>query len=478
MKPRRALLLAGLLLSLATAGLVGASQGTTIFPHEKHDKVFPVCEGCHASILTGAAEDVFPRNEDCLRCHDGVREKRVEWRTPTRRTSILRFSHQDHSAAIARSGDSTTCQTCHAVSDPSRRMSVAGPNPNRCVQCHAHRNEAHITPTAACLTCHVPFTRVPALSAERIAGFPKPAWHDEKEFAASHGKVASTQSTSCAICHARETCERCHANAASVSLIAGLLPDERSRSLEIGRTARYDAPSSHQQNDWRDAHGSTAILSIASCANCHTQPSCERCHGGGSGTSRKTILMLPGPGLPAALGVDPSRVALPLHPANFAARHGATAASNGMNCAQCHAEQACTACHAAQESRRFHNANFVERHAADVFTNATDCQSCHNTQRFCLDCHRRTGIAAGAPMNAAFHSGQATWILSHGQAARTGMESCASCHRQNDCVRCHSATGGWGVNPHRPGFQASAIGAANSGSCRWCHLGALPGGGH
>jgi hypothetical protein len=81
-------------------------------------------------------------------------------------------------------------------------------------------------------------------------------------------------------------------------------------------------------------------------------------------------------------------------------------------------------------------------------------------------------------MSAAFHNGQATWILSHGQAARTGMESCASCHRQNDCVRCHSATGGWGVNPHRAGFQASALGARNSASCRWCHLGALPGGGH
>jgi hypothetical protein len=81
-------------------------------------------------------------------------------------------------------------------------------------------------------------------------------------------------------------------------------------------------------------------------------------------------------------------------------------------------------------------------------------------------------------MNAAFHTGQSTWILSHGQAARTGMESCASCHRQNDCVRCHSASGGWGVNPHREGFQANALGARNSASCRWCHLGALPGGEH
>jgi hypothetical protein len=474
---RRHAFLAGILLSLTTAGLVAASQDAPIFPHEKHDKVFPVCEGCHAGILTGADEDVFPRNEDCLRCHDGVREKRVEWRTPTRRTSILRFSHQEHRADLSRAGDSATCQTCHAVAEPRRRMSVAGPNPNRCVQCHAHRSDAHITPTAACRTCHVPFTQVAGISSERIARFPKPAWHEEKEFASTHGKVANTQSASCAICHARETCERCHANAATVSLIAGLPRDERVRSLEIGRAARYDAPSSHLGRDWRDTHGANAIQSIGSCANCHTQPSCEKCHGGGGGTSRTAIAALPGPGVKTGLGVSPLRIVLPLHPANFPARHGATAASGAMNCAQCHAEQVCAGCHAAQESRRFHNANFVERHAADVFTNAADCQTCHSTQRFCLDCHRRTGIAAGAPMNAAFHNGQATWILSHGQAARTGMESCASCHRQNDCVRCHSATGGWGVNPHRPGFQASALGARNSASCRWCHLGALPGGG-
>jgi hypothetical protein len=80
-------------------------------------------------------------------------------------------------------------------------------------------------------------------------------------------------------------------------------------------------------------------------------------------------------------------------------------------------------------------------------------------------------------MMAAFHTGKANWVLSHGQAARTGMESCVSCHRQNDCVRCHSASGGWGVNPHRSGFAASRLAERNSASCRMCHLGRLPGGG-
>lgn len=475
MRRRRVMLLAGVLFPLTTAGLFATSQGPRIFPHEKHANVFPVCEGCHAGILTGVAEEVFPRNEDCLRCHDGVRVKRVDWRVPTGRISNLRFSHQEHRTEIARAGDSATCLTCHAMTDPPRRMVVAGPDPDRCVQCHAHRNEAHISPTASCRACHVPIVEAPRISTERISGFPKPAWHDREDFASTHGKVAGIQAASCAICHARESCERCHANADRVPLIAGLSRDRRIASLVSGHSARYDTPPSHRSEDWREGHGPNALQSAESCANCHTRPSCDKCHAGGSGTSRTAILTLPGPGVRAGLGVSPSRVTRPVHPADFQARHGALAASGGMNCAQCHAEKVCADCHAAQESRRFHSGNFVERHAVDVFSNSADCQTCHNTQRFCLDCHQRTGIAAGAQMNAAFHDGKATWVLSHGQAARTGMESCASCHRQNDCVRCHSATGGWGVNPHRAGFQASALAARNSASCRWCHL-AIPGG--
>ena len=473
---RRAMVLAWLFLLSTTGGILAASQGAPAFPHQKHARVFPVCEGCHAGIVSGSVEDRFPRNEDCQRCHDGVRMRRVEFPARAPRASNLRFSHSEHRAEIVRTGDSATCLTCHATTDPPRNMVVSGPDPNRCVRCHAHRNETHITPTAACRTCHVPLVDAAALSVARISRFPKPAWHDAEDFSSAHGKVAGTQA-SCAVCHARESCERCHANADRVPLIASLSRDARIASLEIGRAAKYEAPASHRGQDWRDKHGANARQSSASCANCHTQSSCETCHAGGSGTSRATIRTLPGPVVRAGLGVSPSRIALPVHPAGFPSRHGSTAASGSMNCTQCHTPQTCAGCHSAQDSRRFHSSNFVERHAVDVFTNAADCQTCHNTQRFCLDCHRQSGVAAGAQMNAAFHDGKSTWILSHGQAARTGMESCAACHRQNDCIRCHSATGGWGVNPHRPGFQASARASANSASCRWCHLGALPGGG-
>lgn len=466
--------LAGIVALVATNSLLGLGQETPArFPHEKHAKLFPVCEGCHGGIVSGTG-DLFPAAEDCQQCHDGKRAKVVEWQKPATRISNLRFSHITHRDTAVR--DSLTCLTCHATSDPPRRMEVAGPDPERCVGCHAHRNDTHLAPTAQCRTCHAPIAEVPALPEARIARFPEPAWHDAAEFASDHGRVGAPQDAACAVCHARESCERCHANADRLTLVTSLARDPRIASLERDKRADYAAPASHNES-WPATHGTEAVKSAASCANCHTRPSCETCHAGGSGTSRVAIQSLPGPGVREGLGVPVASTTRAVHPLDIIRRHGSLAASNGMECAQCHSETTCAECHAGSDSKRFHASNFVERHAVDVFASSADCQSCHNTERFCRDCHVRSGIAADSRMNAAFHTGKANWVLSHGQAARTGMESCAACHRQSDCVRCHSATGGWGVNPHRPGFQASALADRNSASCRFCHLGRLPGGG-
>jgi hypothetical protein len=453
------------------------AQETTLFPHEKHARVFPVCEGCHSGIVTGVASEVFPKYDDCQACHDGTRVKLVAWREPRPRVSLLRFAHTTHRAAVTRAREPATCLTCHAAGNPPRRMVVAGPDPARCLACHTHRAPTHFAAGADCQTCHIAIAAQPRLTSERVSRLPKPAWHDSARFQSQHGRVSGTQAKSCAVCHARESCERCHANASNVALIANLARDARIATLVAGRDAVYEAPESHRDGAWRSTHGTSARNATASCANCHTRPSCVACHTEGNGTASVAILALPGPGTRKGLGVSTTRLTRSVHPASIASRHGSWAASAPVTCAQCHSEQTCSACHAAQDSRRFHADNFVERHAVDVFASSADCQSCHNTERFCRDCHARTGVASSGRMNAAFHNGQANWVLSHGQAARTGMESCASCHRQADCVRCHSASGGWGVNPHRPGFRASALAARNAASCRWCHVGDLPGGG-
>jgi hypothetical protein len=122
----------------------------------------------------------------------------------------------------------------------------------------------------------------------------------------------------------------------------------------------------------------------------------------------------------------------------------------------------------------FHPANYIVRHGADAYGGTRDCGSCHNTESFCKSCHQGSGLAARGRIDVAFHDGQPLWLLQHGEAARKGLEGCVSCHRQQDCTRCHSAAGGWGVNPHGAGFDAGRMSDRNQLVCGRCHV-TIPG---
>jgi hypothetical protein len=140
-----------------------------------------------------------------------------------------------------------------------------------------------------------------------------------------------------------------------------------------------------------------------------------------------------------------------------------------MTCSGCHAQTFCADCHAGENKRRFHPANFAMRHSADAYGRETNCASCHNTEAFCRDCHREGGLASRGRLDVAFHTAQPLWLLQHGRAARQGLESCASCHEQRDCMACHSTTG-WGVNPHGRDFNADRMAKKAGVSCGFCHL--------
>jgi predicted CXXCH cytochrome family protein len=455
------------------AGILGAFESSIPFPHAAHDRLFPVCDGCHAGIATGDMEAAYPRPADCAMCHDGVSLDAVAWDAPATRSGNIRFSHPAHVSALSRSpGDSmATCQACHASPGAARRMDVGAPRPELCISCHAHSAESHLDSAAACGTCHLPLAEAQAIPVGRVADFPRPEWHDTGDFLSGHGRPAASRPASCATCHARETCERCHANAERLPAIRELGRDSRVAELESTRSAFHPTPASHRAVSWRLVHGDSARRDAATCANCHTRPSCTSCHMGGAGVANAAVSSLPNPGRAGVRGVVVDRGRSGVHPASFARSHGIAASTGQMECAQCHSQQSCAGCHAGQESRAFHVANFVERHAADVFAGTSSCQSCHSTEVFCRDCHLKSGVASGTGMNAAFHTGQPMWILSHGQAARMGMQSCASCHRQSDCVRCHSALGGWGVSPHGPGFPADRLAARSATTCAACHAG-------
>jgi hypothetical protein len=457
------------LLSLCVGALLASQRSEPRFSHPAHERLFPVCEGCHVGVTSGVADELYPSPLDCARCHDDTRVKRVEWEAPAPKASNLRFFHPAHQEILASAGEAANCQTCHAAGGVRARMSVGAAPPVICLQCHAHAADSHLAGTADCSLCHVALSEAPEIPADRLARFPTPASHDAPDFLSSHAADSPLLQASCGICHARETCERCHANADRLPQVTALSRDARVATLETGKPPEYPVPTSHLARDWDMAHGISASAQPLGCSNCHGRPSCTGCHLEAGGTAAAVIASLPEPSAGRAPGVSLGPAAARVHPPDFAGRHASWAATGSLQCAQCHAQRYCTDCHSGPDSRTFHPPNFVERHAVDVFAGRADCHSCHSAETFCRSCHTGAGVAAQG-RNAAFHTGQPLWVLSHGQAARMGMESCASCHRQNDCLQCHSTAGGWGVNPHGPGFAASRMAARSPATCRLCHL--------
>lgn len=450
--------------------LMPAVQAQDTFFHERHERLFPVCTGCHAGIESGEAAAIYPQPARCAVCHNGRLARQVKWAGPAPRPSNLRFSHSAHAEKIAAAGESATCQTCHRLPGQSARMAVGAPARQNCETCHTHADPPHLAREAACTTCHRTLAEANALPPERIARFPKPGYHGPTGFLLDHAVSPGQAQASCAVCHARQSCERCHANAPAVAAIQALAPDPRVASLVRGRAASYPTPPDHLSRGWGGVkHAVSARKSVAECANCHTQPSCGACHG--TVPSGSPIARLPVPVRDGPQGVKLAALRVHADVPGFATNHGAAAGAKQPNCSSCHTEASCAACHDRAASPRFHLPNFMARHGADAFARMSDCSSCHSTEAFCRACHVGSGIRSDGRLDAPFHDRQPMWLLSHGQAARQDLESCVACHQQRDCLQCHSVTVGWGVSPHGPGFDPSRIADRNKLLCRRCHVG-------
>lgn len=473
MRPGRAgLALVALLLGLAARHAPSQAPGT--FPHQRHEGLFPTCVGCHRGIETGDTTAIFPTPATCRNCHDGQVRERVSWVPGRRAASNLHFSHVDHRRVSAAAGTPAECAACHLASDSAPRMAVSGPRPDRCIACHAHQAPTHLAPVAQCTRCHLPLTQARGLSREEVAAFPQPAWHQSADFIHQHGRADSTVLRSCAVCHARESCQRCHLNADRVTAIAALQPDTRIAALVAGRAPRYPAPDSHGKRQWQWQHGPTARAQPGECANCHARSSCQTCHRDGD-LPELSALPRAVPGGPPGVQLSTRRSAV--HPAGYIKAHGALAASSEETCASCHAQSFCIDCHAGPTTPGFHPANFLERHGPEAYGAETECSSCHTAETFCRSCHRATGLSSRGRTTVAFHNSQPQWLLGHGQAARQGLQGCITCHTQADCAQCHSAAGGWRINPHGPGFDPARMEPRNRLMCLMCHLSGIPSGG-
>lgn len=493
---------AAVVLSLPTVagGQVYARRGPEPFPHLRHARLFPSCNGCHAGITTGQRTAEMPPASSCAECHDGTVQKRVSYVPRTPRLDFLRFTHQGHAARVDTSG--RECQACHAVRPGGPWMDVRRSPPETCQSCHTHRATAHLAPDNRCATCHVAITRTRTLTAEHLAALPQPPSHATGRFLANHEPSSPAEAAQCATCHARESCARCHVNAADVAAINELLPDARFAAMLRGKGAAYRTPDDHRAERWGTGHGRAAEAGTRRCAACHAQASCTVCHTGTAGNA--VIRRLPD-GLSGAPGVQlvlprrvarvDGRVAVPAalgqphaapagvrdtvrtgqrsivrpHPEGFATRHAASASSGRLTCEGCHTTTFCSDCHAGESKRRFHVANFVARHAPESYGRDQECSSCHNTEVFCRACHQAQGLGTAGRRDGTYHNGQPLWLLQHAQAARRGLQSCTTCHVQRDCLQCHSQRG-WGVNPHGPDFDATRLGARAKSMCARCHI--------
>lgn len=436
-----------------------------VFPHDRHQGLFPVCTGCHAGIESDVAESRFPPEGQCVGCHDGVARSRVEWDgSPTHRVSNVVFDHVEHVSMLTESGDTpATCADCHTAPGEGS-MSVDGSEElTTCWGCHAHARDDHFAPTpvgaeaAGCANCHVE-------AGPDSPPFPRPGAHEGDNFLLSgHGAELEAEVGRCATCHTVERCAACHVEVdrpALLALPAGGVEDPT-------WSARYPTPPSHEQG-WADDHAEAASGPSGSCATCHTSDDCRSCH---VDPAPSSVSRIPSRSQARAPGVDIRVEAPPSHlDFVFPSAHATLAAAEPSSCATCHTETYCVQCHDAPTGASYHDPDYLARHATDGWGRDTECASCHETAVFCRACHVESGLGSVGRLGSGYHDAEPLFLLRHGEPARQNLESCASCHEQSDCVQCHGVTGAFQVSPHRAGFDAAAAWNRAPETCLACHL--------
>ncbi len=478
----------GLVVAPLAVNLPAAEQEEP-FPHLAHQGLFPLCTGCHTGIPEGDAATLYPAPASCAGCHDGVEEPRVDWRPAPRPGGILDFSHPAHAGDVAREGgEPVECADCH-VAEAGPRMAVVPLEPARCLTCHGDDPGEHVEASTNCTRCHLPLARSES-GETRVGVMSRPVDHDAADFLAAHAPEGRRAVNRCATCHVQERCVSCHVDPRldAIQALPAAPADWRLPAMD----ARYPVPISHDDPAFERLHG-TPLPAAAECSTCHTRNDCAACHLAPLPSPANELLPRPASSAPAAVErPDTPRVVRPnggpgvglegrlpgSHESPFfLAAHPTIAAAAAESCASCHTQSYCAACHDAPRAPGYHPPNFVTRHAAAVGSQAMECSNCHNTQAFCQQCHVEMGFGAQGRLGSGYHDAEPLWLLRHGQGARQGLEQCASCHTQRDCLQCHSQFGAFKVNPHGPDFDPVRARERNPWICSACHIGGALGGG-
>lgn len=452
------------------------------FPHQRHQGLFPLCTGCHTGIPTGDSARFLPSPDLCQNCHNGQDQRRVSWTPPERQVPFLRFDHPAHASRAAREGRDVQCASCH-VAEGGPTMAVVSLSPDRCFTCHGRDPQSHMTAATNCTMCHRAVATT-SVGEGLLGAVPKPADHEARDFLATHGPTSPRDINRCATCHTQEKCASCHVDPSLDAIQA--MPEAPADWTLPAMAAHYPRPASHRADDWEQTHG-RPVPTAAQCSTCHTRDDCAACHiaplpepanslpprpegrAGGQERSQerpqeRQQVRAPGVGLRDRL---PGSHQSPF----FLAAHPTVAAAQPATCSGCHTESYCAACHNAPRAPGYHPPDFAMRHAAAAGSASMECANCHNTQAFCRQCHLEAGFGASGRLGSGYHDAEPVWLLRHGQAARQGLEQCASCHTQKECLQCHSQTGAFKVNPHGPNFDPERARQRNPWICSACHIG-------
>ena len=351
-----------------------------------------------------------------------------------RQTLPLRFSHALHLG----DGGAMSCEQCHnKIRQSASSLDNNMPQEAQCKGCHAiDRQQPELQtsgPSARCITCHPQFD---AMSGQvRRMQMPIP------NLKFSH-RAHLDRKTSCATCHG------------DVS------------TLELATEAQ--------------------LPSMRTCQGCHdgtvAPNTCITCHLSQVGGTMQSEF----PGLGSLRPSGSLRGAA--HTLEFRTTHKYAAQNDEGFCASCHKKDFCVECHnGSVKPMDFHGGDYVRMHAIEARRNSPDCSGCHRVQTFCQGCHSRMGVAddeKGGQFGGTGRFHPAGWTESglagrgpghHAFEAQRNIKQCASCHRESDCTKCHSAQiGSPRANPHPRNWRGSrrceALVKRNKRMCLRCHV--------
>ncbi len=313
------------------------------------------------------------------------------------------FEHKRHTTA------GVACVSCHEDIDKAGDDGPLHlPSTATCTSCHKKPHD-----TRACGTCHgSPMAREGAVAARKFLKF-------------SHQGHLGTVKGQCVPCHASAGAPDAETLRPPMAQCFTCHKHKDQFKVRDCDSCHHDLPSEHikpashvvHEGDFLREHGVRAASARDLCATCHSQQSCDVCHGATT------------PILPWKLAVESPTLSR-LHPGNFMARHPDEAKAQPALCATCHSENSCLGCH-------------VDRNVA-----------------------AKKGVPSPHPPG---------WVRAvgggHGPAARLDPVSCASCHGgagEMLCVGCHKV-GAPGGTPHGPGFSSTKDKTKDE-PCRLCHL--------